>query len=137
MDAHPAPDADLDAAIAEAVAAFDAANHAFGRFVTYVVRPRGEAVPTSVRVVREALQEAAISVPQEPSLQAAAAFLDALRLAGARLSAFLADPPGGYALEEAMQAPGALEEAIAVLEAALTSAAPPASRQASSCSAGR
>ena len=120
MDARPAHDADLSAAIAEAVAAFDAANHAFGRFVTYVVRPHGEAIPPAVRGVREALQEAAISIPPEPSVEAAAEFLDTLRLAGARLDAFLTDPPGGFALEEAMQAPGALEEAIAVLEAALT-----------------
>ncbi len=120
MVARPSGGADLDAAIAEAVLAFDAANHAFGRFVTYVVRPHGEPIPPRVQVVREALQEAAISVPQEPSVEAACAFLGALRQAGDRLAAFLADPPGGYALEEAMQAPGAMEEAIAVLEEALT-----------------
>jgi hypothetical protein len=122
MDARPFDNVTLDTAIAEAIAAFDAANHAFGRFVTYVVRQRSKAIPPSVRVVREALQEAAMSVPQEASAEAAAEFLGALRLAGERLAAFLAGPPAGYALEEAMQAPGALEEAIAVLEQAL---APP------------
>jgi hypothetical protein len=110
------PPPDLESAIAEATAAFDAANHAFGRFVTYVVRPRG-ALPASVSAVREALQEAAISVPEETTIAAAREFLAALENAAARLSAFLASPPPGYALEEAHAAPGALAEAIAVLRA--------------------
>ena len=108
------PPPDLESAIAEATVAFDAANHAFGRFVTYVVRPRGT-IPASVRTVREALQEAALSVPEETTTAAARAFLAALEDAAARLTAFLASPPPGYALEEAHAAPGALEEAIAVL----------------------
>ena len=112
------PPPDLESAIAEATAAFDAANHAFGRFVTYVVRPRG-GIPASVLTVREALQEAALSVPEEATTTAARDFLTALEDAAARLSALLASPPPGYALEEAQAAPGALEEAIDVLRAFL------------------
>ena len=112
---------ELECAIAEATAAFDAANHAFGRFVTYAVRPRNQAVPPSVEAVREFLQDAALSVPQETSVEAAQDFLTALREALDGLTAFLGEPPHGYALEEARQAPGALEEAVAALEGALDS----------------
>ena len=110
----------LDEAITEAVAAFDAANHAFGRFVTYAVRARGE-VPPRIRAVRELLQEAALAVPQEASRPAAAEFLIALRAARHGLREFLASPPSGYPLEEALPAPGALEEGIEVLERTLRS----------------
>ena len=111
----------LEEAIAEATAAFDAANHAFGRFVTYAVRPRNEPVPAAVQSVRELLQDAALLVPQESSLPAAEEFLAALRTALDGLTRFLAEPPPGYALEEARQTPEALEEAIGVLEGALGS----------------
>jgi hypothetical protein len=113
---------DLDFAIAEATAAFDAANHAFGRFVTYVVRPHNEPVPPSVHNVRAFFQEAALAVPREQTVEAAREFLAALRDAYDAVERFLADPPGGYALEEARPAPEALDEAIQVLEAALRSA---------------
>ena len=109
----------LGEAVAEATAAFDAANHAFGRFVTYVVRPRNQPVPPAIQRVREALQDAALSVPQTATLEAAIDFLTALRVARQRLDAFLAAPPAGYALEEARAAPEALEEAIQVLETVL------------------
>lgn len=113
---------DLEYAIAEATAAFDAANHAFGRFVTYAVRPHNEAVPPEVQAVRESLQEAAISVPQEATDAAAREFLGALRDAYVAVEQFLADPPGRYVLEEARPTPDALDEAIQALEAALASA---------------
>lgn len=119
MGAMPSGPEDLGVAIAEAVAAFDVANHAFGRFVTYVVRPHGEAIPRRVQVVREGFQEAALSVPQTPSVEAAAEFLAALRAARDRLAAFLTDPGAEYRLEEALAAPEALAEAIEILEAAL------------------
>ena len=112
---------ELEYAIAEATAAFDAANHAFGRFVTYAVRPRNQAVPPSVQAVRDLLQDAALAVPQETSVEAAQEFLTALWAALEGLTGFLGEPPPGYALEEARQAPGALEEAIAALEGALGS----------------
>jgi hypothetical protein len=111
----------LEAAIAEAVAAFDAGNHAFGRFVTYAVRPQGEAIPASVQAVREYFQDAALAVPESPSAEAAQAFLAALRRALAVVEEFLTRPPAGYALEEAVAAPGPLREAIDVLSAALES----------------
>jgi hypothetical protein len=106
---------DLESALAEAVAAFDAGNHAFGRFVTYAVRPHG-AVPPAVQAVREQLQEAALAVPEVQSLGAARDFLAAVRNALDAVEAFLADPPMGYALEEARGAPEALQEAAAILE---------------------
>jgi hypothetical protein len=113
---------DLEDAIAEATAAFDAANHAFGRFVTYAVRPHNEPVPPEIQRVRETLQEAAISVPQQPSVEEAQSFLDALRAAYVAVEHFLSDPPSRYALEEARPTPDALDEAIQVLEGALRSA---------------
>jgi len=73
-------------------------------------------VPAAVQFVREGLQDAAVSVPDQPTIEAVTAFLVALREARARLLRFLVDPPKGYRLEEAMAAPGALEEAVAVLE---------------------
>jgi hypothetical protein len=113
---------DLEDAIAEAVAAFDAANHAFGRFVTYAVRPHNEPVPAEIQHVREALQEAAISVPQQPTVDEARIFLDALRAAYLAVDRFLAEPPSRYAVEEARPTPEALAEAMQVLEQALRSA---------------
>ena len=113
---------DLEDAIAEATAAFDAANHAFGRFVTYAVRPHNEPVPAEIQRVREALQEAAISVPQQPTLEETRVFLDTLRTAYVAVAQFLSDPPGRYAVEEARPTPDALDEAIQVLESALRSA---------------
>jgi hypothetical protein len=113
---------DLEDAIAEATAAFDAANHAFGRFVTYAVRPHNEPVPSEIQRVREALQEAAISVPQQPTVDEARVFLDALRVSYAAVERFLSDPPSRYAIEEAQPTPDALDEAIQVLEAVLRSA---------------
>jgi len=110
-----------DAAIVEAIAAFDAGNHAFGRFVTYEVRRRGSTIPPSVQTVRERLQEAALSVPQTGSIDEAIEFLAILLDANAAMRSFLAAPPAGYALEEALGAPEALDEAVAVLSAALSS----------------
>jgi hypothetical protein len=118
----PGESTDLEDAIAEATAAFDAANHAFGRFVTYAVRPHNEPMPPEVQVVREALQEAAISVPQQPTVEDARSFLDALRVAYIAVDRFLTDPPSRYAVEEARPTPDALDEAIQVLELALRSA---------------
>ncbi|MGD9894903.1 MAG: hypothetical protein AB7R89_09435 [Dehalococcoidia bacterium] len=112
---------DLNDAITEATAAFDAANHAFGRFVTYAVRPHNQPIPPEVQRVREALQEAAICVPRQPTTDEARAFLDALRAAYDVAEQFLAEPPGRYAVEEVRPAPDALDEAIQVLEAALRS----------------
>ena len=110
----------LDEAVAEAVAAFDAANHAVGRFVTYVVRPRGE-IPARLHGVRELLQEAALAVPQETTRSAAAEFLVALRAARHGIADFLASPPSGYPLGEMLPAPDDLDEGIEVLERALRS----------------
>ncbi len=114
---------ELRYAIEEATAAFDAANHAFGRFVTYAVRPHNEPVPPAVQTVRESLQDAALSVPQEQSEAAAREFLGTLQTALDAVTRFLQQPPAGYALEEAMAAPGALEEAIDVLQRVLGSVA--------------
>src|SRR5215211_235808 len=82
----------LAEAIEDAVAAFDAANQAFGRFVTYTVRPAG-GIPERVQRVRELLQEAALAVPQDGTRATAAEFLVALRAARHGLAEFLASPP--------------------------------------------
>ena len=78
-------------------------------------------MPPNVQAVRELLQDAALSVPEEPDAASAQEFLAALRAAYHGLGGFLADPPPSYALEEAMAAPEALDEAIQVLQAALRS----------------
>jgi len=114
---------ELGYAIEEATAAFDAANHAFGRFVTYVVRPHNEPVPPAVQTVRESLQDGALSVPQDQTEAAAREFLGSLHTALDVVTRFLQQPPPGYALEEAMATPGALEEAIDALQGVLGSAA--------------
>lgn len=107
-------------AVAEAVAAFDAANHAFGRFVTYVVRPRNQPVPPAIQHVREALQDAAVLAPEATTTETAREFLDAVQEAQRRLAGFLAAPPPGYTIiEEVADAPDALAEAITLLSAAL------------------
>lgn len=108
------PQDELTLAIAEATAAFDAANHAFGRFVTYVVRRQSQTVPEPVQFVREALQDAALAVPQETTVEATREFLSTLLLAEARLAVFFQTPPN-YALEEARPATEALAEAIDAL----------------------
>ena len=110
----------LEDAVADAVVAFDAANHAFGRFVTYAVRPVGP-VPARVQAVRVLLQEAALAVPQEITRAAAAEFLVALTAAKQGLTEFLAAPPVAYNLEETLTAPAALDEAIEALAHALAS----------------
>jgi hypothetical protein len=71
--------------------------------------------------VRELLQEAALTVPQEITWPAAAEFLTTLRAARQGISEFLASPPVGYAVEEALPAPEALDEAIDLISRALTS----------------
>jgi hypothetical protein len=110
----------LDHAVQDAITAFDAANHAFGRFVTYAVRPRGP-LPPRIQAVRALLQDAALAVPQEITRPGAAEFLVALRAARQGVVDLLASPPPGYAVEEALPAPEALDEAIDLLARALTS----------------
>ncbi len=86
------------------------------------MRPHNETVPPEVQVVRDALQEAAISVPQQKTIEGAREFLAALEAAQIAVEQFLAGPRGRYAVEEAMAAPDALDEAIQVLRSALGSA---------------
>lgn len=109
----------LAAVVAEATLALDAANHAFGRFVTNIIRRQSNAVPAEVQSVREAFQDALLCAPDATTIEGARDLLAALRLALARLNGFFAAPPAGYELAEAMAAPPALEEAIALLSAVL------------------
>ncbi len=67
---------DLAQAIADAIAAFDAANLAWGQFYQHTWRGRGEAARAQAQPLREALGEAAISVPASTSGGSA----DALRV---------------------------------------------------------
>lgn len=105
--------------MAEATLALDAANHAFGRFVTNIVRRQSNAVPAAIQAVREAFQDALLSAPDATTTEGAREMLAALRQAQERITAFLAAPPAGLELAEAIAAPPALEEAIAVLSGAL------------------
>src|SRR5689334_10752262 len=61
FDAENATDDGADA-LAEVVAAFDAANHAFGRYRHFVLSAHPEALAVHGEAVRTALQEAAICV---------------------------------------------------------------------------
>lgn len=103
-------------ALAEAVAAFDAANHAVGRYTQYVVRPTGRPLPPLLSPLRHALQEAAILVVEMESEDTLPTFYAALLQAHEYLTALLRSPADGFTREELAAAAEALREAIDQLE---------------------
>jgi hypothetical protein len=104
-------------AVAEAVAAFDAGNHAWGRYLLYVLRPyRGAAPAPDPGPVRAALREAALDVPHGPSLEEVRAFHDALLTVRGALAAFVATLPDALRTGDILLVPDAIAEAIAWLE---------------------
>ena len=112
-----AEDATLADAIAEATAAFDAGNHAWGRFFVYVLRPYRDIPPApDASLVRAALQEAALSVPQAADAAEARAFHDTLLTAHRELTAFIAGLPESLRTGDLLLAPDAFWEAIERLE---------------------
>ena len=77
------------AAVADAVAAFDAANLAWGQFYQNTWRLRREAERAPAQAVREALGEAAIRVPDLSTAGGLQGFVTALDEAHAQLDAFV------------------------------------------------
>lgn len=110
-------DAALQAAIADAVAAFDEANLAWGQFYTGSWVKRSLAERAQAQPVREALGEAALSVPQRAERDDALAFAAAVREARLRLRAFLGELPS---LPEA----ASLQAVVDTLQAALDTLQP-------------
>ncbi|MER3421186.1 MAG: hypothetical protein C4290_12000 [Chloroflexota bacterium] len=108
----------LGQAIAAAIEAFDAGNHAWGRYLHYVLRPyRSEhpEAPSPVRV-RAALREAALSVPHSREREELRAFYNALLLARRALRDFIAALPDPLRTADLLMAPDAFAEAMTYLE---------------------
>ncbi len=103
----------LQEAVTEATAAFDAGNHAWGRFLLYVLRPyRGDPPAPDPSPVRAALQEAAVSVPHSTEAAELRAFLDALLAARRAVDAFIGRLPPDLRTGDVLLAPDAFAEAI-------------------------
>ena len=105
----PAPDA-----IEEAILAFDAGTHAWGRFRHFVLSAASEAQSVPTDTVRDTLQEAAVSVEDAQRGEVVAlrtavrALLDALR-------AYVEALPAGVQRSELNEAIDAFDEAEALL----------------------
>jgi hypothetical protein len=106
----------LPDAIAESTAAFDAANHAWGRYFLYVLRPyHGDPPAPDPSPVRSALQEAAISVPQSADIGEARAFADTLVAAYRAVESFVAALPDPLRTGDVLTVNEPLGEALAWL----------------------
>lgn len=104
-----------DDALDEAVLAFDAGNHAWGRFRHFVLgeTPAAQGVPADD--VRDALGEAAIRAA-EVRETGPAPLLDAVRSTRAALRVYRGALPAETPLSEVDQAIDAFEEAVLLLE---------------------
>ena len=102
--------------IREAIAAFDAGNHAWGRFYLYTLRRYTGAVPDSSGV-RTALQDAVLAVPHEGHDHQVREFRTAIAAALRAIEAFIADAPAPLRTGDLLQAPEALAEALDLLQA--------------------
>jgi hypothetical protein len=98
--------------VADAVAAFDAGNHAFGRYRHFVLSAHPEALAVSAGEARAALQEAAISVADAQAGDVVP-FRAALRVALENVMHYRQALPEGVPRTE-------LDETIEDLEEALT-----------------
>jgi hypothetical protein len=98
----------------DAIAAFDAGNHAWGRYRHFVLSARPAALAVPTQQVRDALSEAAISVPDAQSGEPGP-FLAALRETLAALRRYRAFLPADVPLAEIEEAEGDFAEAIALL----------------------
>jgi hypothetical protein len=105
---------DLAQAIADAVAAFDAANLTWGQFYQNAWRLRGAAARSQAQPVREALGEAALYVPDLPSVEGLNGFAVSLAAARTQLLRFIAEVS---AMDPAL-VPGDVRDLGALLEEA-------------------
>lgn len=113
-------DEPLREAIAEATAAFDAGNHAWGRYLLYVLRPyHGRPPAPDPAPVRVALQDAALSVPQRADAAEARAFAEALAVARRAVEAFIDGLPDTIRTGDVLVAPDAFTEALDALRPVL------------------
>ena len=111
----------LEQAIAEATSAFDAGNHAWGRFYLYVLRRyRGSLPAPDPAPVRTALQEAALAVPQTANAEEAWVFAEALAAALRELQAFIDALPDPLRAGDVLVAPGAFADALRALQPVLS-----------------
>ncbi len=101
--------------LADAIAAFDAGNHAWGRYRHFVLGATPAALAVSTAPLREALSEAAICVPDAQTGDSAA-LLAAIRAACDRLDAYRAALPAEVPRTELDAAAEDFAEAIALLE---------------------
>ncbi len=113
---------DLPEELQESVAAYDAANLAWGRYYRYVLR-RAPGAP-NVEPVRAAFGEAALCVPQSAATEEILAFFDALAAAYQSLELLLEQLPDDLRTGEVLVATAALREAIAPLRPWITGAGP-------------
>lgn len=105
----------LNDAIAEATAAFDAGNHAWGRFWVYRLRGHPGGPPVDAGALRAALQEAVLCVPQSPDVEQVAAFAAAIRVAKTEWETLIAQLPAELRDGDLLQAPDAFAEALGYL----------------------
>lgn len=113
MSEQPAPAAEQ---LAEAVVAFDAGNHAWGRYRHFVLPGEPIAAPISTQPLRDALREAAICVPDAQAGDYLP-LLAALHSTQVQLSAYVHALPPAVPRVELDQAAEAFAEAIDLLEA--------------------
>ena len=104
-------------ALVEATAAFDASNHAWGRFFLYVLRPyRGGPPAPDPAPVRAAFQEAALLVPHSTDLEEVSAFAAAIVDTRRAVEAFTAALPAALRTGDVLLVPDALGEALEWLQ---------------------
>ncbi len=105
-----------DAAVEEAIAAFDAGNHAWGRYRHFVLPGAAAAAALNLPsdAVRSALQEAAICVADARTGEIGP-FVAALSAAYAGLTRYRALLPAEVPPGEVNEALGDIEEALALL----------------------
>jgi hypothetical protein len=106
---------DLQNAIDDAVAAFDAANLAWGQFYQHTWRRRPASDLLLAQPLRDALGDAALAVPQAADIAEAGSFLATLERARAAFEAFLALPQFAPAPGDINGLPDLLTEAIDLL----------------------
>ncbi len=102
--------------LVEAIAAFDAGNHAWGRFYLYILRPyRGDPPPPDPTAVRAAFQDAVLTVPESADPEAIHEFTTAIRIASALVDAYVDVLPQSLRAGDLLSVPEALAEALASL----------------------